>query len=144
MTKQDSPSEQGKLPGMDSFGQDDLRGGPGTNIEATYLDLVGGDSWDGIAPLPAQSPFWADRTTNADDYEREAQALDAKSKLPWDDWVKLYADCHHCGKRGHIRPNCPDYIKKINSGEIQHPYRPNRNQPRPTNHSAPPLAASLS
>ncbi len=31
MTKQDSPSEQGKLPGMDSFGQDDLRGGPGTD-----------------------------------------------------------------------------------------------------------------
>ncbi len=36
MTKQDSPSEQGKLPGMDSFGQDDLRGGPGTN-EASNL-----------------------------------------------------------------------------------------------------------
>ena len=31
MTKQASPSEQGKLPGMDSFCQDDLRGGPGTN-----------------------------------------------------------------------------------------------------------------
>jgi hypothetical protein len=31
MTKQDSPSEQGKLPGMDSFGQDNLRGGPGTD-----------------------------------------------------------------------------------------------------------------
>jgi hypothetical protein len=114
------------------------------DIEATYLDLVGGNSWDGIAPLPTQSSFWDDHTTNADDYEREARALAAKSKLPWDDWVKLYADCHHCGKRGHIRPNCPDYIKKINSGEIQCPYRPNRNQPRPTNRSAPPLTASLS
>ncbi len=31
MTKQDSLSEQDKLPGIDSFGQDDLRGGPGTN-----------------------------------------------------------------------------------------------------------------
>ncbi len=52
------------------------------DIEATYLDLVGGNSWDGIAPSPAQSSFWADRTTNADDYEREARALAAKSKLP--------------------------------------------------------------
>ncbi len=68
------------------------------NIEATYLDFVGGNSWDGIAPLPAQLSFWADRTTNADDYECEARALAAKSKLPWDDWVKLYADCHYCGK----------------------------------------------
>ncbi len=123
---------------MDSFGQDNLRGCPGTDIEATYLDLVGGNSWDGIAPLPAQSSFWADCTINADDYEREARALAAKSKLPWDVWVKLYADCHHRKKRGHIRPNCPDYIKKIHSQEIQRPYRPIRNQPRPTNRSAPP------
>jgi hypothetical protein len=37
MTKQASPSEQGKLPGMDSFGQDDLRGGPGTDDTSNLI-----------------------------------------------------------------------------------------------------------
>jgi hypothetical protein len=37
MTKQDSPSEQGKLPGMDSFGQDDLCGSPGTDKASNLI-----------------------------------------------------------------------------------------------------------
>jgi hypothetical protein len=57
--------------------------------------------------------------------------------ISWDEWVKLYAKCHHCGEKGHIRPHCPDYLRKINSGEIKRPYRPNRSQARPTNQGVP-------
>ncbi len=68
--------------------------------------------------------------------EREAQSLAAKSNIPWDKWVKLHAKCHHCGEKGHIRPQCPDYLKKIKSGEIKRVYHPNycgQTQARPTN-----------
>ncbi len=105
------------------------------DIEATYLDLVSGNSWNGIVASPAQSSFMANGQQVEVD-EREARALAAKSNIPWDEWVKLYAKCHHCGEKGHIRP-CPDYLRKINSGEIKRPYRPNRSQAHPTNRGVP-------
>ncbi len=99
------------------------------DIEATCLDLVGGNKWEGIVASPASSSFIASPHVDAD--EREAQALAAKSNIPWDEWVKLYAKCHHCGEKGHIRPNRPDYLKKIENGEVKQPFRPHRSQPRP-------------
>ena len=64
-------------------------------------------------------------------------ALAAKSNIPWNEWVKLYAKCHHCGAKGHIHPHCPDYLKKIKSGEIKRPFRPHKSQLRPTNRGVP-------
>jgi hypothetical protein len=105
------------------------------DIKVTYLDLVGGNPWLEIAAAPTQSSFTAKLQQDNED-EREAQALAAKSNLPWDKWVKLHAKRHHCGEKGHIRPQCPDYLKKIKSGEIKQVYHPNyRGQPqaRPDN-----------
>ncbi len=104
------------------------------DIQVTYLDLVGGNSWLGIAAAPTQSSFMAKVQEDKD--EREAQALAVKSNLPWDEWVKLHIKCHHCGEKGHICPQCPDYLKKMKSGEIKHAYCPNyrsQAQARPTN-----------
>jgi hypothetical protein len=53
------------------------------NIEVTYLDLVGGNSWPGIAAAPSQSSFTAKVQQDKEDV-REAGALAAKSNLPWD------------------------------------------------------------
>ena len=53
----------------------------------------------------------------------------AKINLPWDKWVKLYAKYHHCGDKGHIRPQYPDYIKKVRLGEIKHTNGSNRPSP---------------
>ena len=51
--------------------------------------------------------------------------------MAWDDWVKEYAKCDHCGKIGHIRPHCPKHLAQIESGEIQRPPRtPKRNLQR--------------
>jgi hypothetical protein len=57
------------------------------------------------------------------------QAMAAKINLPWDKWVKLYAKYHHCGDKGHIRPQYPDYIKKVRLGEIKHTNGSNRPSP---------------
>jgi hypothetical protein len=107
------------------------------DIEATYLDLVGGNKWEGITASPPASSFIAS-PTNDDIDERDARALAAKADMPWDEWVRKFAECHYCGKKGHIRPDCPDYLKKIESGEIKKPFRPHRNQPRPNYRRVPP------
>ncbi len=57
----------------------------------------------------------------------------AQKKLPFDEWAKLFATCHHCGKKGHIRPHCPDYIAKVKSGKIKLPYRRNGARPNKPN-----------
>jgi hypothetical protein len=94
------------------------------DIKVTYLDLVGGNSWFGIAAAPTQSSFIAKVQQDEED-ECEARALAVKSNLPWDAWVKLHAKCHHCGEKGHIRLQCPDYLKKIKFKEIKQAYHPN-------------------
>jgi hypothetical protein len=60
------------------------------DIETTYLDLVGGNKWDGIIASPVQSSFISNGPHDDGD-EREARALAAKSNIPWNEWVKLYA-----------------------------------------------------
>jgi hypothetical protein len=109
------------------------------DIKVTHLDLVGDNSWLGIAATPTQSYFTA-KVQQDEENECEARALAAKSNLPWDKWVKLHTKCHHCGEKGHICPQCPDYLKKIKSGEIKQAYRPNyRGQPQacPANRGLP-------
>jgi hypothetical protein len=51
--------------------------------------------------------------------------------------VKLYAKCHHCGAKGHICLDYPDYLKKIESGEIKRPFHPHKSQLHPTNRGVP-------
>jgi hypothetical protein len=88
------------------------------DIKVTYLDLVGGNSWLGVAAAPTQSSFTAKVQQDKED-EHKARALATKSNLPWDKWVKLHAKCHHCGEIGHICLQCPGYLKRIKSAEIK-------------------------
>jgi hypothetical protein len=59
--------------------------------------------------------------THTADNDEIAQtcAMVAMKNLPWDEWVKKYAKCHHCGEQGHICPNCPIYLDKIKSRKIK-------------------------
>ncbi len=75
----------------------------------------------------------------------------AMKNMPWDEWVKLYAKCHHCGEKGHIRSDCPKYLQQIKSDEIvrgpkhQRPghcgpplsHPPSCGPPRPPGHAEP-------
>ena len=99
------------------------------DLESTYLDLVGGKLWAGINASPTKSAFVVDYSL--EDEINEARALALQKKIPFEEWAKLYAKCHHCGEKGHIRPHCPQYIEKVKSGEIKPPFKRNaaRNQP---------------
>jgi hypothetical protein len=112
------------------------------NLKVTYLDLVGGQLWSGVIATPHKSSFLAG---NVDDDAKfkDTQAMAAKINVPWDKWVKLYAKCHHCIDKGHIRSQCPDYIKKVRLGEIKclngsnHPSPCSSPSARSSNHSTP-------
>jgi hypothetical protein len=72
--------------------------------------------WAGINSSLQGSAFIAG--SGYKDKVKHAQAMAAMKNMPWDEWVKLYAKCHHCGEKGHIRPDCPKYLQQIKSGEI--------------------------
>ena len=91
------------------------------NIEATYLNLVSGNKWEGITASPPASSFIANGPIDDDYVSGEAQVLAAKEGMPWDAWVCKFAECHHCGKKGHIRTQCQDYLKKLKSGKLKRP-----------------------
>ena len=82
------------------------------DLETTYLELIGGQKWEGISARPHESSFTAEM-----DKTKDKKTL--QSGMSWDAWVKEYAECDHCGQKGHIRPHCPKYLAQIESGEIQ-------------------------
>ena len=86
------------------------------NLETTYLELVGGQKWEGITHQQHEASFKAVQ-------DNKFKKKNLRDGLPWDEWVKKYAKCVHCGVEGHIRPTCPKYLAQIESGEIQRPVR---------------------
>ncbi len=48
-----------------------------------------------------------------------ARAYAALKRIPFDKWCKNYAICHHCGKKGHIRPDCKLFKADVAAGKIK-------------------------
>ncbi len=48
-----------------------------------------------------------------------ARAYAALKRITFDKWCKNYATCHHCGKEGHIRPDCKLFKADIAAGKIK-------------------------
>jgi hypothetical protein len=81
------------------------------DLESVYLDLVSSKLWAGVNAAPQASSFKA-ALANGDDanavvlaavkhmpVDVKKRVLVAVKTLPWEEWVKLYATCHHCGKK---------------------------------------------
>jgi hypothetical protein len=105
------------------------------DLESVYLDLVGSKFWAGVNATPQASSFKA-ALANEDGANAvvlaaakhmpadiKVRALAAVKTLPWEQWVKLYATCHHCREKGHIHSMYPKYLATIQSREInpKHP-----------------------
>ncbi len=108
------------------------------DLESVYLDWVGGKLWASVNATQQASSFKA-ALANGDDANAfllaavkhmpadvKERALAAVKTLPWEEWVKLYATCHHCGGKGHIHTICPKYLAAIQSREIN-PKHPGNN-----------------
>ncbi len=90
-----------------------------SDLELTYLDLVGAKLWAGVNASPTKSSFVADFIN--DDEITDTKALVALKKILFDEWGKLHAVCHHCGEKGHIHPHCPKYIEQVKLGGLKPP-----------------------
>jgi hypothetical protein len=81
--------------------------------------LVGGNLWAGVNASPTKSSFVAGSTD--DDRITDTKALVALKKIPFEEWAKLHAVCHHYGQKGHIHPHCPKYIEQVKPGGLKPP-----------------------
>ena len=86
-----------------------------TDLKNSYLGLVGGHLWEGVGHLAL------DKHNSSFNVTKGHNAKTPRDGLPWDKWVRKYAKCTHCGKIGHIRPQCPLYLDAIASGALKRP-----------------------
>jgi hypothetical protein len=88
-----------------------------TDLENAYLELVGGQLWEGVGH-PGLDQYNSSFKAIAGKPQEQKNLRDG---LPWEEWVKKYAKCNHCGEIGHIRPTCSKYLAAIESGQIKRP-----------------------
>jgi hypothetical protein len=67
--------------------------------------------------------------------ENEAQSYatyvnNKATLLKFNEWAKLQT-CHHCGNKGHIRPNCRKYLAKKANGTLPPPGKKRLTRPAP-------------
>jgi hypothetical protein len=46
-------------------------------------------------------------------------AYAALKRIPFEEWCKNNATCHHCGKKGHIHPDCKLFKADVAAGKIK-------------------------
>ena len=74
---------------------------------------------------------------------QESKKKTLREGMLWDEWVRKYAKCVHCGKKGHIRPDCPLYLEAIASGALKKPeYKPKGGDPKRGDRRTPPKGGS--
>jgi hypothetical protein len=90
-----------------------------TDPENAYPELIGANLWEGVShPGMTQGASFKAVTSEP---PNEQQAMAAVNNLPWDEWIKKYAKCAHCGEIGLIHPKCHKYPAQVESVEIKRP-----------------------
>jgi hypothetical protein len=94
-----------------------------TDLEVRYTDLRSGQRWfgQGNGSTTVDSAFISSGTYETFDDPESGEDDDAYAvyintvgrpkALPFDIWVRD-KNCHHCGEKGHIRPQCPNRQKE--------------------------------
>ena len=82
------------------------------DLEVTYIDLSTGHKWNGVGHN--NSAFVTKVKHDDDPTLEQSYAMAACHAIPFEEWVKD-KDCHGCGKKGHIKPHCPDRKEKDKS-----------------------------
>jgi hypothetical protein len=104
------------------------------NLEQKYQQLITANKWEGVGHVGMdnhnKSAFKA--TANPDN-EEQSYATYVNNKatlLKFDKWAK-YQTCHHCGNKGHIRPNCREYLAEKANGTLPPPGKKRLTRPAP-------------
>jgi hypothetical protein len=89
-----------------------------SDLEIKYLELLGAKKWKGIGvnSKHENSAYSLHELPFCDEYR--AYVVNAsKSTLHFLEWVKT-ARFHNCGKTGHIRPMCSQYLANIKTSKV--------------------------
>ena len=89
-----------------------------TDLENAYLELVGRQLWEGVGHPGLDQHNSSFKTEIVG---KTPAPKNLRDGLPWEEWVRKYAICNHCGEVGHIRPTCSKYLAAIESGQIKRP-----------------------
>ena len=92
-----------------------------TDLENAYLELIGGQLWEGVGHPGLDQHASSFKVTG--EYKNPPGKL--RDGIPWEEWIRNI--CIHCGKPGHIRPQCPLYLEAVASGALKPPtYKPKK------------------
>jgi hypothetical protein len=93
-------------------------------MENKYQELTGGKKWAGVGRTSLlQGSLFKVSTEDPEQEIQEAHAYAAIKKIPFEEWCVKYAICHHCRKKGQIRPEC----KKFRADVISLNHQPRDN-----------------
>ena len=101
------------------------------NLENKYQELIGGKKWAGVGHTGLlQGSLFKVSTEDPEQEIQDAHAYATIKKIPFEEWCKKYAICHHCRKKGHIRPNCKKFRADVAAGKIKLNHQPHDNRQR--------------
>ncbi len=90
------------------------------NLENKYQELIGGKKWAGVGHTGLlQGSLFKVSADNAEQGIQDAHAYAAIKKIPFEEWCKKYAICHHCRKKGYICPDCKKFRADVATGKIK-------------------------
>jgi hypothetical protein len=101
------------------------------DLENKYQELIGGKKWAGVGHTGLLQGFLFKVSTEDPEQEiQDAHAYATIKKIPFEEWCKKYAICHHCGKKGHICPDCEKFRADVAAGKIKLNHQPRDNRQR--------------
>jgi hypothetical protein len=103
------------------------------DLEQNYQQLMSAKKWEGVGHLAtSKSAFNAspDDDDTATSYVAYLKNKGAKKILHFDDWAKLQV-CHFCGKKGHVTPQCRQYLAAKANGTLPVGTKKKSNVPTP-------------
>jgi hypothetical protein len=90
------------------------------DLENKYQELIGGKKLAGVGHTGLlQGSLFKISTEDPEQEMLNACAYAALKRIPFHEWCKNYATCHHCGKKGHIRPDCKLFKADVAAGKIK-------------------------
>jgi hypothetical protein len=101
------------------------------DLENKYQELIGGKKRAGVGHTGLlQGSLFKVSTEDPEQEIQDTHAYAAIKKIPFEEWCKKYAICHHCGKKGHICPDCEKFRADVDAGKIKLNHQPHDNRQR--------------
>ena len=88
-----------------------------SNLEVKHLKLLGAKKWKGVGVNNSHknSAYFNEPPTCNKYHAYIVKA--SQNALPILEWVET-ANCHYCGKLGHMKPMCLQYLAELKASKI--------------------------